>query len=64
MKPLADVAVEGLLCSTMDKRCLLLHMMVASDVAGIPESEELLSVKRDSKAAMPCHMCEIKEKDA
>lgn len=37
--------------------------MIASYVAGIPECEDVLSVKRGTRSSVPCHCCMIQKED-
>lgn len=61
LKAFAECAVEELLQKTSDSSYLLLHLMIVSYVAYIPESENSLSVKSGNQIAMSCHMGEIKK---
>lgn len=61
--PLAECALNGHHCIWKYERTLSLHLIIASYVAGIPEAEDLLSVKRENRTAMPCQVCEIKRAD-
>lgn len=63
LKPLAECAAEGFLCSTSDNRLLLLNLMIASYVADIPEAKGFLSIERENRTIMPCHMCQVKKED-
>lgn len=56
--------LSGLLCKTSDNGYFLLHLVIVSYVTDIPESEDLLSVKRNNHTAMPCYMCEVKKREA
>lgn len=60
LEQLAKGTREGLLRKTSDYRYLLLHVMIASYVADISESENLSSVKRGSQTANLCYMREVK----
>lgn len=45
-----------------DNRLLLIHLMIASHISGIPEAEDVLSIKRRNRTKMPCHKCEVDAK--
>lgn len=60
MKTLANLSDKVFLCSTMNSRSLLLHIMAASYVAEIFKSEELLSANRDDQGTMSYHVCKLK----
>lgn len=50
-------------CETLDRNRLLLHLMITSYVADIPECEDLLSVKRCTRSSAPCYSCLIRKED-
>lgn len=63
MKSSAECAVEGLWCETSVNRKPLLHLRISSSVVHIAELKDFLSVRRCSRTAMPCRMCEVNKED-
>lgn len=63
MKKLAECAPEILMCEIYDKQSSMLHLMIASYVADIPEIEGLLSVEPRNQTFMLCHWCKTNRKD-
>lgn len=59
-QPLGNRAIAGVQCETSDKN-LKAHILLASYVADIPEPEDLLSMKRGSQTAFPCHGSPVKK---
>lgn len=62
VEPLAAIAIDGHLCSTMDMSSLLLHMMVASYVADILESEDLFTLKKNNRTSTFAVRLKVEEK--
>lgn len=62
MKLLAECALGRHLFKIYDKRSLMQHLMIESYVADLPESKDLLSVKRINWTFMPCLICETNRK--
>lgn len=60
MRSLAESTVAGLSCNTNDKRSLPFHLIVASYVAYIPETEDFLSDNRGNQTPIPSHLCNTK----
>lgn len=52
-----NVAITGLSVISKGSRKIQLHHRFFSCVAELPETEDLLSLKRGFQAVMPCHMC-------
>lgn len=52
---------KGLLCKASDRKYLLQNRMIASYVADISWSEDLLSVNKINQTAMPCRMSEVRK---
>lgn len=59
--PLTERAVTGFTCETSDKKNLKAHILPASCVADISETEHLLSMKSRSQAAFPCRQCSVQK---
>ena len=54
-----DAALPGISVVTEDKKKIRFHLVLASYVADIPESEDLVGVKRRVRTKKPCHRCLI-----
>lgn len=63
LQPLAEASFCGLSVQTSDGFRLRLHFMMASYVADLPETEDLLSLKRGSATQSPCHRCMVQKHD-
>lgn len=59
----AECALKELFSKMYDKWSPLLHLMIASHVADLPESKDLLSVKRGNQTFKPCHICKTNRRD-
>lgn len=60
MKPFPDSEMEGPICFTTNDRSLLLHQIVSSYAANIPESEDVFSFKEEDRIGMQCNMYKAK----
>lgn len=63
MALLADCALNGFQYINRDVRTLLLHLEIASYVVDLLEAENLLSLKRENRIALPCHVCKVRKAD-
>lgn len=63
LKPLLMIAKTELTGSTKTGQKILLHLLLASNVADLSEIEDLLGMKRSSVTFSPCHTRFAKWKD-
>lgn len=54
---LVECAMSGLTCETSDKKILKKRLLLTSYVTDISDTEDLLSMKRESQTDFPCHRC-------
>lgn len=59
--PVGDVDAKGVLCRTSNQKQALLHVKLTSLAADIPDREDLLGLKRGSRAPPPCYLCTAKQ---
>lgn len=60
---LVKTVVLGLNCRTSDANKTCFHFLLTPYIADIPESEEMLSVKRGTRTLSPCHNCLVTNND-
>lgn len=65
LKPISDKASCGLVCTTTDgkKEKNVFYLLLASYIADIPESEDILAIKRDTQKVRPNHLCLLKREN-
>lgn len=59
----AKCAMESILCRRKNWKELLLHATITFFIAGIPESNDLFSVKRENCFTTACHICEVESEE-
>lgn len=55
LKPLAKKSYRGHACQPDSGTCILFHFSLTSYVADVPESKNLLEIKRRGQTKYPCH---------
>lgn len=61
LTPLQNTALKGLSCQTNHEKQPLLFSILASSIADIPESEDLLGIKLGLRTTTPCSFCEARK---
>ncbi|NJK52916.1 MAG: hypothetical protein HC936_08975 [Leptolyngbyaceae cyanobacterium SU_3_3] len=61
LMPLAEKAQCGHACRTKCGTCIKVHFALTSYIADIPETEDLLGIKRGGQTKFPCHQCMVRK---
>lgn len=59
----AEFTLKGFFYKILERLFVLRLLMITSYVPSLPESKNLLSVRRNTRTTMSCHTCEINEED-
>ena len=59
LKPVADIAYEGLSCRTLDEQYLRLHLAIGAYCGDIVEVKDMLCIKHGHRTAQPCTRCHV-----